>query len=246
MSTIQQLKNFIRHGEFLFYANFRFVKTNNRDRRRLFPIIIFSLLTLCSYCRVFISLRLLPAPASPRHYVPTDIISFPLIGKQARTNNNDDSQRKNDTSPPNVPAAHKGMAHVTEPALGAAAQKPQHVQPIPDAYSVQPAGNGHNRVAQANDVAAHHAEQNIDAVKNKTKHAEDQHVAKLVEEERQSRSKFPRYPGLERWELIEKMGDGAFSNVYRARDTTGDAGEVAIKVVRKFEMNNLQVSLAGG
>ncbi|KAJ8121242.1 hypothetical protein O1611_g10151 [Lasiodiplodia mahajangana] len=36
------------------------------------------------------------------------------------------------------------------------------------------------------------------------------------------------------------MGDGAFSNVYRARDRQGDAGEVAIKVVRKFEMNNMQ------
>jgi len=39
------------------------------------------------------------------------------------------------------------------------------------------------------------------------------------------------------------MGDGAFSNVYRARDTTGQFDQVAIKVVRKYEMNNLQVSL---
>merc|ERR1712230_328367 len=38
---------------------------------------------------------------------------------------------------------------------------------------------------------------------------------------------------------VEKMGDGAFSNVYKARDTqTHD--EVAIKVVRKFEMNSNQ------
>jgi serine/threonine protein kinase len=48
---------------------------------------------------------------------------------------------------------------------------------------------------------------------------------------------------LERWTLIEKMGDGAFSNVYKARDTTGQVGEVAIKVVRKFEMNSSQVSI---
>ncbi len=65
-------------------------------------------------------------------------------------------------------------------------------------------------------------------------------------EENESRSKFTKYPGLERWELLEKMGDGAFSNVYRARGLTGGAGEVAIKVVRKFEMNNMQVSSAGG
>ncbi len=36
------------------------------------------------------------------------------------------------------------------------------------------------------------------------------------------------------------MGDGAFSNVYRAKDTQ-QPGEVAIKVVRKFEMNANQV-----
>lgn len=41
------------------------------------------------------------------------------------------------------------------------------------------------------------------------------------------------------------MGDGAFSNVYRARDTTGEQGEVAIKVVRKYEMNSMQVSIPG-
>lgn len=51
----------------------------------------------------------------------------------------------------------------------------------------------------------------------------------------------PRYPGLERWILLEKMGDGAFSNVYRAKDSTTEYGEVAIKVVRKFEMNSNQV-----
>jgi|SRR5436190_14124497 len=66
-------------------------------------------------------------------------------------------------------------------------------------------------------------------------------IEQIVAEERLSRSTMPKYPGLERWILIEKMGDGAFSNVYRARDTTGQAGEVAIKVVRKFEMNSKQV-----
>ncbi len=66
-------------------------------------------------------------------------------------------------------------------------------------------------------------------------------IEQIVAEERRSRSTMPKYPGLERWILIEKMGDGAFSNVYRARDSTGGTGEVAIKVVRKFEMNSKQV-----
>ena len=51
----------------------------------------------------------------------------------------------------------------------------------------------------------------------------------------------PKYPGLERWVLLEKMGDGAFSNVYRAKDATGQYDQAAIKVVRKFEMNSSQV-----
>jgi len=66
-------------------------------------------------------------------------------------------------------------------------------------------------------------------------------LERIVAEERESQGKLPKYPGLERWTLLEKMGDGAFSNVYRARDNTGRAGEVAIKVVRKFEMNSTQV-----
>jgi len=65
-------------------------------------------------------------------------------------------------------------------------------------------------------------------------------IAKIVAEENAKKSKFPHYPGLERWELIEKMGDGAFSNVYRAQDREGDYGQVAIKVVRKFEMSSQQ------
>ncbi|KAH7156443.1 kinase-like domain-containing protein [Dactylonectria macrodidyma] len=78
--------------------------------------------------------------------------------------------------------------------------------------------------------------------KSKAKRVDDANLAKIVAEENASRSKFPRYPGLERWELIDKMGDGAFSNVYRARDLTGERGEVAIKVVRKYEMNSMQRS----
>ncbi|KAI2605555.1 CAMK/CAMK1 protein kinase [Hypoxylon sp. NC1633] len=128
------------------------------------------------------------------------------------------------------------MGHVTEPGLAAGNGHQRNT--IPEAYSAQPGDvQNQNRVAQADAVAAHHAEANQS--KSRTK-AEDAHAAKIVQEENESRNKFPKYPGLERWELLEKMGDGAFSNVYRAKDLKGDAGEVAIKVVRKFEMNNMQ------
>lgn len=73
------------------------------------------------------------------------------------------------------------------------------------------------------------------------KQARTAEIEQIVAEERSSRTKMPKYPGLERYILLEKMGDGAFSNVYRAKDTTGEHDEVAIKVVRKFEMNSHQV-----
>lgn len=65
---------------------------------------------------------------------------------------------------------------------------------------------------------------------------------RIVAEEREASEKMPYYEGLsERFQLIKKMGDGAFSNVYKARDRqTGQ--KVAIKVVRKYELNSNQVS----
>jgi serine/threonine protein kinase len=42
--------------------------------------------------------------------------------------------------------------------------------------------------------------------------------------------------------LVEKMGDGAFSNVYKAVERkTGR--KVAVKVVRKYELNSSQVRI---
>ncbi|KAF9921697.1 hypothetical protein FBU30_008235 [Linnemannia zychae] len=61
-------------------------------------------------------------------------------------------------------------------------------------------------------------------------------ASRIVAEEKQQKSKMPVYPGLERYRLVEKMGDGAFSNVYKAYDTKMDR-LVAVKVVRKFELN---------
>lgn len=149
----------------------------------------------------------------------------------------DDAQKKHDSPPPQAqPAVNKAMAY-SEPGLGGHGVP----QPIPDAYSAAP-GDTANRAARADGVAANRNEDKQDLQGGGHKKARIDDVTKLVAEENASRSKFPRYQGLERWELIEKMGDGAFSNVFRARDTEGKVGEVAIKVVRKFEMNSMQVS----
>lgn len=61
----------------------------------------------------------------------------------------------------------------------------------------------------------------------------------LVNEEKESRNKMPSYSGLEHYRLLEKMGDGAFSNVYEAISiSTGQ--KIAVKVVRKYELNASQ------
>ncbi|WVR07177.1 hypothetical protein IAU60_004218 [Kwoniella sp. DSM 27419] len=62
---------------------------------------------------------------------------------------------------------------------------------------------------------------------------------RIVADERAQNEKMPVYEGLEAYTLIEKMGDGAFSNVYKAVDRkTGR--KVAVKVVRKYELNHSQ------
>lgn len=127
------------------------------------------------------------------------------------------------------------------------AQNQTHPPQAHEAYSEAP-GDARNRAAQASHAAAHHVEPNQNVQNknaSKSKRFDEAHLASLVAEENATKSKFPHYPGLERWELVEKMGDGAFSNVYRARDLKGEYGEVGIKVVRKYEMNNMQVSYSG-
>ncbi|KAK3989978.1 kinase-like domain-containing protein [Cladorrhinum sp. PSN332] len=166
--------------------------------------------------------------------------NFIRHGKQARaTHGEDQSRSKHDSSPPHHEqhAKHNMGPAVSEPGVGGSPPKHNNHGAV-NAYSAVD-GDAHNRVAQAGHAAAHQVEPAQGVGKSKNRIA-DENIAKLVAEENANRNKLPKYPGLERWELVEKMGDGAFSNVYRARDLEGGLGEVAIKVVRKFEMNNMQ------
>lgn len=62
---------------------------------------------------------------------------------------------------------------------------------------------------------------------------------RIVADERAQSERMPRYEGLEDYKLVEKMGDGAFSNVFKAIERkTGR--KVAVKVVRKYELNSSQ------
>ncbi|KAM3506885.1 hypothetical protein MY11210_007372 [Beauveria gryllotalpidicola] len=141
--------------------------------------------------------------------------NFIRHGKQARAPN-DEPPRKVESSPKQTTTSDKRKS-ASDPAVSQSAAATQYSEPA-------------EKVARKQDQATNPTSRRVD----------DANLAKLVAEENASKSKFPQYPGLERWALLEKMGDGAFSNVYRARDTQGQYDQVAIKVVRKYEMNNMQ------
>lgn len=117
-------------------------------------------------------------------------------------------------------------------------------------YSVAGGTDNRNIAAQAGGAAAKaadhkHKKEVQGGSVERSKDLDPSVIERIVAEERESKGKLPKYPGLEKWTLVEKMGDGAFSNVYRAKDASGKGPEVAIKVVRKFEMSSSQVSMCG-
>ncbi|KAK2625441.1 hypothetical protein QTJ16_004753 [Diplocarpon rosae] len=158
-------------------------------------------------------------------------------GKGGRQSQLPQDEATTHVSPVNVQTRHHENAPPTHAAHTDPTMNQQHntLQHGAEAYSTADL-DAQNRAAQAGNTAAHAAEQK----QKKAKKVDHDELARIVAEENESKGKLPRYPDLQRWQLIEKMGDGAFSNVYRARDLEGNAGEVAIKVVRKFEMNSGQ------
>lgn len=191
MSTIQNLKNFIRHGKQARATN-------------------------------------------PAHAEPTTNVSNVHAQQQRFTNAAPIQQQHAAISEPNV-GAHYNQQPPQGPAGGYSAAAMDNKNAAARAADVTAkAQQDQQKLHQSKAVGA-----NASAVASDY---DPQDVERLVAEERESRGKMPRYPGLERWILVEKMGDGAFSNVYRAKDTQQQYPEVAIKVVRKFEMNSNQVS----
>ncbi|TBU32196.1 Pkinase-domain-containing protein [Dichomitus squalens] len=93
------------------------------------------------------------------------------------------------------------------------------------------------------DQSRHQQQREAQAQQHQTqKHASPKYkeqIEQIVQEEREAKNKMPTYTGLENFRLLEKMGDGAFSNVYKAVDLrTGQ--KVAVKVVRKYELSASQ------
>lgn len=172
----------------------------------------------------------------------TNFKNFIRHGKQARASNpttdvspvHAQDQRNKDHSP---------QYGISDPNIAAMDHKPLQGQARD--YSAANVDN-RNVAAQAGGAAAKvaggHQKLDQSGSIDRKKDYDPSIIERIVAEERESKGKLPKYPGLERYKLIEKMGDGAFSNVYKAKDTTGEFDEVAVKVVRKFEMNASQVS----
>ncbi len=176
--------------------------------------------------------------------------NFIRHGKQARASNSPHGEPTTNISPVNAqqqrhnPPPQQNHYAISDPNV--LDHKPLQAGNVPGADFSAANIDHRNVAAQAGGVAAKAAgdKQRV-GNEGSTERSQDYDpstIERIVAEERESKGKLPKYPGLERWTLVEKMGDGAFSNVYRARDSTGQAGEVAIKVVRKFEMNSSQVS----
>jgi serine/threonine-protein kinase RCK2 len=181
----------------------------------------------------------LPTRAKPS--AMQNLKNFIRHGKQARVGNPPHGDPTTNISPVHAHHQQRQAQTAEHHAIGEP-QTAQHIVAPPGGdYS---AANVDNRNVGAH-AGGHVAKAAGDGqrVDGPIKNYDNAVLERIIAEEREVRGKLPRYPGLERWILVEKMGDGAFSNVYRARDNTGELGEVAIKVVRKFEMNANQVRL---
>jgi serine/threonine-protein kinase RCK2 len=163
--------------------------------------------------------------------------NFIRHGKQARAVDPPRDHPTTNISPVHAQQQKYQGYGISEPNFAYHQNQQQHhaEQTMDGGYSVGDLDN-RNIAAQAGGAAAQvqGKQQNLQNV------AREAEIQQIVAEEREKQGKLPRHPGLERYQLVEKMGDGAFSNVYRARDLQ-QGGEVAIKVVRKYEMNSNQV-----
>ncbi|KAI9692509.1 MAG: MAPK-activated protein kinase Srk1 [Bathelium mastoideum] len=206
MTTIQNLKNFIRHG--------KQARANNSPQGDATT-----------------QISNVHAQQQPRH------------GNYAPSSGHEQQQQHRHHHP--NPAPQPDHLGVSEPNVYD--HKPLQGRAAPVADFSAAAIDNRNVAARAGEAAAHAAGQQHKqqaaaqaGAKERKQDYDPSVLERIVAEERESKGKLPRYPGLDRYTLLEKMGDGAFSNVYRARDNTGQYPECAIKVVRKFEMNSSQ------
>ncbi|KAJ2916519.1 hypothetical protein MD484_g3931, partial [Candolleomyces efflorescens] len=109
-------------------------------------------------------------------------------------------------------------------------------QPHPDS---EHQAHAHNQAAQPSEHRNAATAEQPPQVPAKAPPSRGEAAEIIVNQEREAKNKMPIYKGLENYELVEKMGDGAFSNVYQAVDLT-TRKKIAVKVVRKYELSASQ------
>ncbi|PSR73564.1 hypothetical protein PHLCEN_2v10483 [Hermanssonia centrifuga] len=92
--------------------------------------------------------------------------------------------------------------------------QPQHQQPLPP--PPPPPQQQRQPREQTREQPRDPSQQQQTQKTQSQKYKEE--LEQIVQEEREAKSKMPTYKGLENFRLIDKMGDGAFSNVYKAVD----------------------------
>lgn len=107
-----------------------------------------------------------------------------------------------------------------------------------DFQDIQGLNQGFDHDLQIEPPAHEHTPQSN---QNQTQNTQDySHAAShIVEQERIQRQRSVTYPNLDNYEVMEKMGEGAFSIVYKARHLPSQQF-VAIKILRKFQMDQAQ------
>ncbi|KAF7888267.1 uncharacterized protein EAF02_002808 [Botrytis sinoallii] len=103
-----------------------------------------------------------------------------------------------------------------------------HQVPGGDAYSVANEDN-RNRGAQAANQAAHAAGQQQMAGQSSSTRQDE--LARLVAASNENNNRLPRYPGLERWSLIEKMADAHLHPNFNKKQPKGVERQNILKEV---------------
>jgi hypothetical protein len=122
----------------------------------------------------------------------------------------------------------------------------EYLQPILDVHPVTLNGCVYHGLREGNTTVGHtkleYAFQQHEPDKTMRNQIE---ITKPTASETENGTSFPIYCGLEQWELVELMGSGAHSKVYRARDLTGKPDEVAIKVIPKSGVEVIIFNISG-
>lgn len=158
----------------------------------------------------------------------------------------------NHNIPSTLPASFDGQNFgATAGANGQAAKNPvissiqnEELVNLPSNLSNHSSKNGSD-ITLISDKGTEATDMNVDAIArdagNNYKPTNHEVASQIVEQELRQKRQEVKYPNLHNYQVMDQLGEGAFSVVYRAKNLrTGQL--VAIKILRKFQMDEKQKS----